>query len=137
MTRLLKLSALSGLCAISAIAAQADAKSKAEPERATERWSFLITYGDENCPQAADDEIVVCAERPEAERYRIPANVYQKPKLPHTGDRSLAAATESLDDVARLARPSSCSAVGSNGFTGCQAKALREWFAERREDGVR
>ncbi|NJM49545.1 MAG: hypothetical protein HC843_00455 [Sphingomonadales bacterium] len=113
------------------------AKSVPETEAPPERWSFLITYGEERCPLAEEGEIVVCAERPESERYRIPATVYQKPELPHSGDRSLAAATESLDNIARMARPDSCSAVGSNGFTGCQAKALREWFAQRREDGVR
>ena len=102
-----------------------------------ERWSFLITYGEEDCPEAQEGEILVCAERPESERYRIPSTVYKKPELPHTGDQSLTAANETLEGFARLSRPNSCSVVGSNGWTGCQAAALRQWFAEKREDGVR
>ena len=40
------------------------------------------------------------------------------------------------EDDARLGRPNSCSTVGTNGFTGCQAAILRQWFAERNVDSV-
>ncbi len=126
---LITLLALSALAPHPAMAAN----SEATPER----WSFLITYGEESCPVAEEGEIVVCAERPESERYRIPETVREKIEHPHTGAQSLTAATETMDGFARLSRINSCSVVGTGGFTGCQALALREWFAERREDGVR
>lgn len=98
----------------------------------TQRWSFLVTYGDEECPPAQGDEIVVCARLPESERYRIPEPLREpKPDTTAMG-ASWAAQVESYEKVARLSRPDSCSSVGSYGWTGCAAKALRDWFEERR-----
>ena len=96
----------------------------------TQRWSFLVTYGDEDCPPAQGDEIVVCARLPESERYRIPAPLREK-KVDAVGGMSWASHVESYDKVARLSRPDSCSSVGSYGYSGCAAKALRDWFEER------
>ena len=48
------------------------------------------------------------------------------------GGGSWASAVEGYDDIARLGRPNSCSVVGSNGFTGCTAALLRDWFEARR-----
>jgi hypothetical protein len=98
----------------------------------SQRWSFLVTYGDEACPPAQGDEIVVCARLPESERYRIPAPL-REPRVdtPAMG-ASWTAQVESYENVARLSRPDSCSSVGSYGWSGCAAKALRDWFEERR-----
>ena len=35
-----------------------------------DRIATLVVYGDDPCPRSAGDEIVVCARRPENERYR-------------------------------------------------------------------
>jgi hypothetical protein len=96
----------------------------------TQRWSFLVTYGDDVCPPAQGDEIVVCAQLPESERYRIPTPLREKPR-DTVGGQSWASHVESYENVARLSRPDSCSAVGSYGYSGCTAAALRQWFAER------
>ena len=32
----------------------------------------IIVYGTDPCPRSTDDQVVVCARRPENERYRIP-----------------------------------------------------------------
>jgi hypothetical protein len=96
----------------------------------TQRWSFLVTYGDDGCPPAQGDEIVVCARLPESERYRIPAPLREKPQS-NVGGQSWASHVESYQNVARLSRPDSCSAVGSYGQSGCAAAALRQWFEER------
>src|SRR5215212_3725829 len=32
----------------------------------------IIVYGNDPCPRSTDDQVVVCARKPEAERYRIP-----------------------------------------------------------------
>ena len=36
------------------------------------RVSEIIVYGTDPCPRSTDDEIVVCARKPESERFRIP-----------------------------------------------------------------
>ena len=36
------------------------------------RVSEIIVYGTDPCPRSTDDDVVVCARRPEAERFRIP-----------------------------------------------------------------
>ena len=32
----------------------------------------IVVYGNDPCPRSTDDEVVVCARKPETERYRIP-----------------------------------------------------------------
>lgn len=94
------------------------------------RESSLIVYGEDPCPQSSDDEIVVCARRPEEERYRIP------PALRERRDRftevSMNARAAALDEVQRDSRPGSCSVVGSGGQTGCTQMMIRQWYDERR-----
>ena len=101
-----------------------------------QKMSVLYTYGDEPCPESSGDEIVVCAQRPESERYRVPKELREESKdAAPAGGGSWAAAVEGYDDIARTTRPDSCSAVGSYGFTGCAALALRQWFEARRAAG--
>lgn len=101
-----------------------------------QKMSVLYTYGDEPCPESSGDEIVVCAQRPESERYRVPKELREESKdTAPAGGGSWAAAVEGYDDIARTTRPDSCSAVGSYGFTGCAALALRQWFEARRAAG--
>lgn len=97
-----------------------------------EKMSILVTYGDEPCPEATGDEIVVCAQRPESDRYRVPKELRHQDEEVPVGGGSWASKVEGYDDIARVGRPNSCSAVGSYGFTGCAAAALRDWFAARR-----
>lgn len=103
----------------------------------SQRWSFLVTYGDDDCPPAQGDEIVVCARLPESERYRIPAPLRERPRAAPAMGASWSAQVESYENVARLSRPDSCSAVGSYGYSGCTAAALRQWFAERQLETTR
>src|SRR6187551_3821325 len=39
--------------------------------------SEIIVYGTDPCPRSTDDEIVVCARKPESERFRIPEKLRQ------------------------------------------------------------
>jgi hypothetical protein len=100
------------------------------PSEMPERISFLVAFGDEKCREPAGDEIVVCANVPENERYRIPVALRKKERV--VTDRSWSSAVETLDSFAADVRPNSCSVNGSNGFTGCTQKLLQTWFAERR-----
>lgn len=98
-----------------------------------QRTSVLYTFGDEPCPEPKGDEIIVCAQRPEGDRYRVPKELREELKddAP-AGGGSWASAVEGYDTIARQTRPNSCSPVGSYGYTGCAALALRQWFEERR-----
>jgi hypothetical protein len=97
-----------------------------------ERWSVLLTFGDDDCPESTEGEIVVCARQPETERYRIPKAVREKEKEEEAQyASSWTAQFQNHEEEARLERPNSCSVVGTDGFTGCQAAILRDWFAER------
>ncbi|WP_422794952.1 hypothetical protein [Sphingobium mellinum] len=90
----------------------------------------LMVYGDDPCPQAKGDEIIVCARRPESERYRIPKKLREKPAP--SGGPGWGSQVATMEEVQRQNLPNSCSTIGSNGFTGCTAKMLEQWFAERR-----
>ena len=93
------------------------------------RQSTLVIYGDDPCPSTGpDNEVVVCARRPEEERYRIPRRIRERQPT----ETSWASRVEGLDEESRQMRPNSCSVVGSNGFTGCSSAMIRQWYAERR-----
>ena len=113
--------------------AQEDGGSLAQTGTPPERTSILYTYGDEPCPEAQEGEIVVCAQQPETERYRVPKELREELKEDEAvGGGSWASKVEGYENVARASRPNSCSPVGSYGFTGCAAAALRDWFEARR-----
>jgi hypothetical protein len=129
-TRLL-LPLLAALAFAAPALAQDDLAMSSQPP---EKFSFLIAYGADACPEADGDEIVVCAQEPEADRYRVPKELREELRDEDVGGGSAWGATvEAHDDIARLGRPNSCSAVGSYGFTGCTSAMLRQWFAERRD----
>lgn len=98
----------------------------AEPD---ERVQALVVYGNDPCPKSADGSIIVCARRPESERYRIPKSLRQKPAPP--AEQAWGSRVEALDAASRAVLPNSCSPIGSSGFTGCTAAMLRQWYAER------
>ena len=128
MTRYLLLPLL--LLAPPALAQEEPLGQSSQPPQ---KVSILYTYGDEPCPEPVGDEILVCAQQPESERYRVPKELRGKDgdEAP-AGGPAWSQAVEAHDDIARLNRPNSCSAVGSYGFTGCAAAALRQWFEARR-----
>lgn len=95
---------------------------------AVTRESTIIVYGDDPCPQPENEnEAVVCARRPEEERYRIPRQIRERQPT----ETSWASRVAGLEDESRPMRPNSCSAVGSGGQTGCMQTMIRQWFAER------
>jgi hypothetical protein len=113
-----------------AVSALAQDEPPPSPSEMPERISFLVAFGEEKCREPVGDEIVVCANVPENERYRIPVALRKKERV--VTDRSWSSAVETLDSFARDLRPNSCSVNGSGGFTGCTQKLLQQWFAERR-----
>ena len=97
-----------------------------------ERIRRLVVYGRDPCPRAANGEdIVVCARRPETERYRIPPELRDD----SSGDpesTSWAARAEALEYVGRSGIES-CSTVGPGGVSGCWNELVRAWRKERRQ----
>ena len=94
-----------------------------------QRESTVIVYGEDPCPQpSSENEAVVCARRPEEERYRIPRQIRERQPT----ETSWASRVEGLEEESRPMRPGSCSAVGTGGQTGCAQAAIRQWYAERR-----
>lgn len=108
--------------------------SLAQSSEPPQRTSVLYTYGDEPCPEPQGDEIVVCAQQPETERYRVPKELREEVKedVPAGGSSWASAVDGYTNGAAAASRPNSCSPVGSYGFTGCAAAAMRQWFEARR-----
>jgi hypothetical protein len=95
---------------------------------AVTRESTIIVYGEDPCPQPENEnEAVVCARRPEEERYRIPRQIRERQPT----EESWGSRVAGLDDGSREMRPGSCSAVGSGGQSGCANAMIRQWFLER------
>lgn len=124
---------LSALVAIpAAVAANAQDEGDAD-SRAPERESQLTVFGNDPCPPSVDGEIVVCARRPEEERYRIPPGLRQtRPTEVAWGSR-----VAELEETSRIGRPNSCSVVGVYGQGGCTQALIRDWYAERRARNTR
>lgn len=113
--------------------ATAQDESLAQSAQPPQRTSVLYTFGNDPCPEPVGDEIVVCAQQPESERYRVPKELREELKEDvAVGGGSWASTVEGYDNIARATRPNSCSPVGSYGFTGCASAALRQWFEARR-----
>jgi hypothetical protein len=92
------------------------------------RVNQLIIYGSDSCPPSTDNEIIVCARKPEGDRYRIPENLRTDPNDPRS--ESWANRAIELSYVGRTGTES-CSTVGPGGFTGCFAQIAREARADR------
>ena len=99
--------------------------------QSSESISEIIVYGNDPCPRSTDDAIVVCARKPEAERYRIPE------KLRSTGSRQSRQAwanrARALETVGATGI-NSCSPVGPAGFTGCMTQIIKQARSESREN---
>lgn len=117
--------AVGGAIALSAAPAWAQ-EAVAVPDEA--KVSQLVVYGDDPCPASTDDTIVVCARKPESERYRIPENLRSDPNDPR--NESWANKATALQYVGRSGI-GSCSTTGPGGATGCFEDIVRAARAER------
>lgn len=95
------------------------------------RVSEIIVYGTDPCPRSTDDEVVVCARKPEAERYRIPERYRptgSRQSREAWANRAIAFETYSRTGI------NSCSPVGPAGHTGCAQQLIDQAFKERAEE---
>lgn len=107
----------------------APAPAKDAPPPETIRTTTV--FGDDPCPKASGGEIIVCGRLPESERYRIPKQLRKKPRQDSGPSASWASKVQTLEEAQRFTMPNSCTAVGSNGQTGCTQAMIRQWFLER------
>src|SRR3954451_12711685 len=115
---------------LTAAAAAAALAPGAAPAQTRERVTRVVIYGNDPCP-VSENEIIVCARRPDKERYRIPEELRGgNPNNPK--NQSWAARAESLEYAGR-AGIQSCSTVGPGGFTGCWAEIMRAARGDRRK----
>ncbi|MBV8686294.1 MAG: hypothetical protein JOZ90_09690 [Alphaproteobacteria bacterium] len=109
------------------LAAALLAVSAAAQAAPRERITRITVYGNDPCP-VSETEIVVCARRPNQERYRIPEELRSNADDP--ASQSWAQRAESLEYVGRTGTQS-CSTVGPGGFTGCWEQLMRTARRER------
>ncbi len=119
---------LSPIAALAALAAGATLLPAA-PAAAQSGEKILIVYGDDPCPTSNGEEIVVCARKPEGERYRIPEELREaaKDKAPPSWSER----ARNLEYVGRSGT-NSCTPEGPGGWTGCWSKLMREAREERK-----
>ncbi|HEY5723168.1 MAG TPA: hypothetical protein VIT45_12680 [Allosphingosinicella sp.] len=100
-----------------------------QDDSAQDKIRKVVIYGRDPCPRGTGDEIVVCARRPETERYRIPEALREPSDNPD--NESWASHAETIEYVGRSGIQS-CSTVGSGGASGCWDQMVRAWREDRR-----
>ena len=96
----------------------------------TDSVSEIIVYGSDPCPRSTDDQVVVCARKPEGERYRIPEKL--RSSGPRQSRQAWANRARALETVGATGI-NSCSPVGPAGFTGCMTQVIKQARADARE----
>lgn len=104
----------------------------ADPPATPRRIVAATVYGEDPCPRASAEEIVVCARQPESERYRIPKRFRDLPSKAAAA-QAWTSRVATVDQVNRVGLPNSCSPVGAGGQTGCTLQMLQQWQAERQD----
>ena len=120
--------AVAALVVLGTMPVPADAQQRTNVTRPAEKIRQVVVYGRDPCPRGRGDEIVICARRPNSERYRIPRAL--RDRTPAPGGTSWAARARSLEYVGRTGIQS-CSTVGPGGHTGCWEEMMRAAREER------
>ena len=100
------------------------------PAAAQNNIAEIIVYGNDPCPRSTDDQVVVCARRPESERYRIPERY--RPAGPPQASQSWANKAKVIETVGDTGT-FSCSPVGPGGYTGCLTQVINEARQQRKQ----
>ena len=112
-----------------AIAQPAAAQDTGPVGPTNEKINQVIVYGNDKCPEANGDEILVCAVLPEGDRYRVP-QIFRGGDPLDPRNEAWVNRVVSLQRVGRFGTDS-CSPVGLGGFTGCTQQLLAGAKAER------
>jgi hypothetical protein len=123
------------LTALAAASAAALTAFPAEAQQSRERVRHLIVYGADPCPRAGPGEdIIICARRPDQERFRMPRELRDTGRAGDPANLSWAARAESLE-MAGTNGIQQCSTTGAGGASGCYAELVRAWRGSRRVEG--
>ena len=134
MIRLLAAAALIAMPGV----ALAQARPAAETQTAAaSRVRSITLVGNERCPPAQGDEIVVCSRIRPGDQYRIPSTLRHQGEEQLAQNQSWVNRAETIDNVGRQAGglPNTCSPNGTGGQSGCTLQALQGWTAERVANG--
>ena len=126
---MLKAVLAAGLLGSAAMFATASASAQ-EASSSGSRIAEIIVYGNDPCPRSTDDEVVVCARKPESERFRIPERLREGGSL--QSRQAWANRARSFEVVTRRGI-GSCDAVGFAGQGGCLQKMIDQARAEADE----
>jgi hypothetical protein len=118
------------LAATAALAGGLAALPAPAAAQASDKISEIIVYGSDPCPRSTDDDIVVCARKPESERYRIPEKL--RTGGPRQTREAWANRARALETVGATGI-NSCSPVGPGGFTGCLVQVVKQARQETNE----
>lgn len=125
MTRLLTTAA--ALAALGAGLSLGAAPAAAQDEGG-DRVNQVIVYGEDPCPASTNDEITVCARKPEEERYRIPEPLRGVDSPTSQAWTNKVTAYEMVGATGTM----SCSPVGAGGSLGCTQQLINRAAAERK-----
>lgn len=114
-------------------AVSSTAQAQAETGRPPSRIRNVQLTGNDKCPTAQGDEVVVCSRINPDEQYRIPKQLRNTAE-PAAQNQSWVNRTASADQVGRVAGglPDTCSPVGTGGQSGCSQMWARAYAAERK-----
>ena len=115
MTKTPMIAALAVLAAAVPAMAQQPTAPTAVTDPNNEKVNIVIVYGEDACPPSQGDEIVVCARKGEAERYRIPEPLRGDPNKP--SNQAWGERVRSMEYVGRSGTES-CSPSGGGGAGG-------------------
>jgi len=126
---MIRMSLLSLTAAAAMFASPSMAQDNASADDA--KINQLFVYGDDECPQSSDDEIVVCARLDEGERFRIPKGLRTDENSPK--NEAFARKVQAYEYVGADGFQS-CTPTGLGGFTGCGLSNIEVGTAEREQD---
>ena len=122
-----------GLAILLAVSTSATA---AAPEAPGGTTIPIVIYGDDPCPKGEGGAIVVCARRPENERYRLPKRFRGDKAKSSPASTPWTNKVQTLEQASRVGAglPDTCSAVGSGGQSGCYHQFLQQSRIQREHD---
>jgi hypothetical protein len=92
----------------------------------------MLVYGTDPCPPSRQGDIVICARRPDHDRYRIPERFRPPDKL--TGENEAWAYKAEQLEMVGATGTQSCSPVGPGGSTGCIQQLITQARKERQQE---
>ncbi|GEB89353.1 hypothetical protein ZMO02_09900 [Zymomonas mobilis subsp. pomaceae] len=97
-----------------------------------EKVQSLVIYGNDLCPKGKGDEIIICARRPENERYRLPKRFRDQQKQKFSNG-AWSTKVADLERTTSIGLPTSCTTSNSNGLSGCYHQFIMDARAEREQ----